>query len=165
MLTYPQTCYYIFQTNRITGYVGTTIRVRKRISIHASDSFQVLLIVPVISLMTKGCSEESFIAFNFHASLVLSVWTSSSSFFAFHNFDIFKHHSYFVEGPSICVWYFPGKIQVRITGRNGVTFSLHLTRWPIVLIHPITDDVHFDHWVCVVSAELLCFKVTLVSPL
>lgn len=35
-------------------------------------------------------------------------------------------------------------------------FSLCLVRWHAVSVCPVSDDVHFDHFVKVTSTKLLC---------
>lgn len=44
--------------------------------------------------------------------------------------------------------------------RSDAVFSLRPIRWPMISICPITNDVHFDHFIKVaVSASLLHCKV------
>lgn len=117
-------------------------------------------------------STESQIAFNYHASLVSfsldQFFSLSLAFITLTLLHIMV--SYFVEGPSVwvCLMFFWVKILDihlwRKYHRSDVVFSASI-RWHVILIHPITDDFHFNRWIKVVSTKLFYCKVPLLFPL
>ena len=52
-----------------------------------------------------------------------------------------------------------------ITGKNAVFFSLQPTTWHTIFVCIITDDVHIDELIKVVSASLLHCRATYTFPL